>query len=99
MQILIQQLINSLSVASVTILIGIGITLIFGLAGIVNFAHGEFLMIGGMITWFLVTSGTNFFVALVGAMIFVGALGFVAETRTVPVHFAPTDERIHHVHR
>jgi branched-chain amino acid transport system permease protein len=32
-----------------------------------------------MITWFLVTSGMNFFLALVGAMVFVGALGFVAE--------------------
>src|SRR5258708_28673098 len=79
MEIFIQQLVNSLSVASVTILIGIGITLIFGLAGIVNFAHGEFLMVGGMVTWFLVNSGLNFFVALVGAMIFVGLLGFVAE--------------------
>src|SRR3979490_740357 len=79
MEILIQQLVNSLSVASVTILIGIGITLIFGLAGIVNFAHGEFLMVGGMVTWFLVTAGVNFFVALFGAMILVGALGFVAE--------------------
>jgi branched-chain amino acid transport system permease protein len=79
MQTLIQQLINSLSVASVTILIGIGITLIFGLAGIVNFAHGEFLMVGGMTTWFLVSAGVNFFVALFGAMIVVGALGFIAE--------------------
>ena len=79
MQTLIQQLINSLSVASVTILIGIGITLIFGLAGIVNFAHGEFLMVGGMVTWFLVNAGVNFFIALFGAMIVVGALGFVAE--------------------
>jgi branched-chain amino acid transport system permease protein len=79
MQILIQQLVNSLSVASVTILIGIGITLIFGLAGIVNFAHGEFLMVGGMVTWFLVSAGVNFFVALFGAMIVVGALGFVVE--------------------
>jgi branched-chain amino acid transport system permease protein len=79
MQTFIQQLVNSLSVASVTILIGIGITLIFGLAGIVNFAHGEFLMVGGMVTWFLVNAGVNFFVALFGAMILVGALGFVAE--------------------
>jgi branched-chain amino acid transport system permease protein len=79
MEIFIQQLINSLSVASVTILIGIGITLIFGLAGIVNFAHGEFLMVGGMVTWFLVNAGVNFFLALFGAMILVGALGFVAE--------------------
>ena len=79
METFIQQLVNSLSVASVTILIGIGITLIFGLAGIVNFAHGEFLMVGGMVTWFLVNTGVNFFVALFGAMILVGALGFVAE--------------------
>ena len=79
METFIQQLINSLSVASVTILIGIGITLIFGLAGIVNFAHGEFLMVGGMVTWFLVGTGVNFFVALFGAMIVVGALGFIAE--------------------
>jgi branched-chain amino acid transport system permease protein len=79
METFIQQLVNSLSVASVTILIGIGITLIFGLAGIVNFAHGEFLMVGGMVTWFLVNAGVNFFVALFGAMILVGALGFLAE--------------------
>lgn len=79
MQTLIQQLVNSLSVASVTILIGIGITLIFGLAGIVNFAHGEFLMVGGMVTWFLVSAGVNFFVALFGAMIVVSALGFIVE--------------------
>ncbi len=79
MEILIQQLVNSLSVASVTILIGMGITLIFGLAGIVNFAHGEFLMIGGIATWFFVGLGLNFFAAAVLAMGVVGALGFVAE--------------------
>jgi branched-chain amino acid transport system permease protein len=79
MDIFLQQLINSLSVASVTILIGMGITLIFGLAGIVNFAHGEFLMVGGMVTWLLVMAGVNFFVAMFGAMAAVGVLGFVAE--------------------
>jgi branched-chain amino acid transport system permease protein len=79
MEILLQQLVNSLSVASVTILIGMGITLIFGLAGIVNFAHGEFLMIGGITTWFLVGLGLNFFVAMTIAMFVVGALGYVAE--------------------
>jgi branched-chain amino acid transport system permease protein len=68
-----------MSVASVTILIGIGITLIFGLAGVVNFAHGEFLMVGGMVTWLLVTAGVNFFVAVLAAMAVVGALGFIAE--------------------
>lgn len=79
MEIFLQQLINSLSVASVTILIGMGITLIFGLAGIVNFAQGEFLMVGGMITWALVMAGVNFFAAMVVAMLAVGLLGLVAE--------------------
>jgi len=56
-----------------------GITLIFGLAGIVNFAHGEFLMIGGIATWFFVGLGLNFFAAVVLAIGVVGVLGFVAE--------------------
>ena len=79
MDIVLQQLINSLSVASVTILIGIGITLIFGLAGVVNFAQGEFLMVGGMVTWVLVTAGVNFFAAALAAMAAVGLLGYVTE--------------------
>ncbi len=79
MGIFVQQLVNGLSVASVTILIGMGITLIFGLAGIVNFAQGEFLMVGGMATWLLVGAGVNFFVAMLAAMAVVGALGFAAE--------------------
>ena len=79
MDVFLQQLVNSLSVASVTILIGMGITLIFGLAGIVNFAHGEFMMVGGMTTWFLVSIGANFFVAAVCAIVLVGALGLAAE--------------------
>jgi branched-chain amino acid transport system permease protein len=79
MDIFLQQLVNSLSVASVTILIGMGITLIFGLAGIVNFAQGEFLMVGGIATWFLVGLGLNFFVAMLLSMGIVGLLGLVAE--------------------
>jgi branched-chain amino acid transport system permease protein len=79
MEIFLQQLVNSLSVASVTILIGIGITLVFGLAGIVNFAQGEFLMVGGIATWGLVSIGVNFFLAIPVAMAVVGLLGFLAE--------------------
>jgi branched-chain amino acid transport system permease protein len=79
MDIFLQQLVNSLSVASVTILIGMGITLIFGLAGIVNFAQGEFLMVGGIATWFLVGLGLNFFVAVLLSMGIVGLLGLIAE--------------------
>src|ERR1700733_8298842 len=77
MDIFLQQLVNSLSVASVIILIGIGITLIFGLTGIINFAHGEFLMVGGMTTWLVVSNGGSFILGLVAAVLIVGLLGFV----------------------
>ena len=79
MEIFIQQLVNSLSLASVIILIGIGITIIFGLTGIINFAHGEFLMVGGMVTWALVSHGANFVIALLAAACIVAALGFALE--------------------
>ncbi len=79
MDIFLQQLVNGLSGASVIILIGIGITIIFGLTGIINFAHGEFLMVGGMLTWFLVSHGTNYVVATLAAAVAVGLLGIVTE--------------------
>ncbi len=79
MDIFIQQLVNSLSVASVIILIGMGITLIFGLTGIINFAHGEFLMLGGMTTWVVVSAGGNFWLGLLAAAAVVGLLGYVLE--------------------
>ena len=79
MEIFLQQLVNSLSVASVIILIGIGITLIFGLTGIINFAHGEFLMVGGMTTWLVVSNGGGYVEGVAAAVLLVGALGFVLE--------------------
>jgi branched-chain amino acid transport system permease protein len=79
MELFVQELVNSLSVASVIILIGIGVTLIFGLTGIINFAHGEFLMVGGIAVWFLTGYGIGYVPALVIAVILVGALGFALE--------------------
>jgi len=79
MEIFVQELVNSLSVASVIILIGIGVTLIFGLTGIINFAHGEFLMIGGIAVWVLVSNGWDYVPALVAAVLIVGLLGFALE--------------------
>ncbi len=79
MELFVQELVNSLSVASVIILIGIGVTLIFGLTGIINFAHGEFLMLGGMVVWFLTGYGIGYVPALLIAVVLVGAIGFTLE--------------------
>jgi branched-chain amino acid transport system permease protein len=80
METFIQELVNSLSVASVIILMGIGVTLIFGLTGIINFAHGEFLMLGGMGVWAFVSSGVvGYIPALLISVALVGLLGFLLE--------------------
>ena len=79
METFVQELVNSLSVASVIILMGIGVTLIFGLTGIINFAHGEFLMIGGIGVWVLVSNGMGYIPALLISVAFVALLGFLLE--------------------
>ncbi|CAM5774957.1 branched-chain amino acid ABC transporter permease [Labrys miyagiensis] len=79
MDILIQQLLNGLSIASVITLIAVGVTLIFGLTGIINFAHGEFLMVGSIVTWLAVGNGLSFPLALGLAVLAVALMGFVLE--------------------
>ena len=79
MVIFIQQVFNGLSLASIFVLVSVGITLIFGLTGIVMFAHGELLMLGALITWAVVDNGGNFFVVLPVATLLVGSIGLVLD--------------------
>ena len=43
---LVQQVINALSYGSILALLAIGYTMIYGILGLINFAHGEIFMIG-----------------------------------------------------
>lgn len=79
MDILLQQLLNGLSIASVITLIAVGVTLIFGLTGIINFAHGEFLMIGSFATWLAVANGASYWAALALAVAAVALMGLLLE--------------------
>lgn len=49
--------------------IAVGLSLIFGVLRIINFAHGEFYMLGGLILYSLTSVGINFFPALAGAVL------------------------------
>ncbi|MEJ0002955.1 MAG: branched-chain amino acid ABC transporter permease [Pararobbsia sp.] len=49
MDIFIQQLINGLVLGSVYAIIALGYTMVYGILGIINFAHGDVLMIGAMV--------------------------------------------------
>jgi branched-chain amino acid transport system permease protein len=53
MQILLQQLVNGVLIGLVYSLLAIGLTLIWGVMNVLNFAHGEFLMIGMFLSYWL----------------------------------------------
>ena len=48
MDILIQQIVNGLVLGSIYALIALGYTMVYGILGIINFAHGDVLMFGAM---------------------------------------------------
>src|SRR5579864_9303462 len=64
-----QAVINGLLIGGIYTLVSIGVTLIFGVVKIVNFAQGEFVMIGMYISFFLATQfGVHPLVSLVVSM-------------------------------
>ena len=79
---LIVQLLNGLAAASSLFLVAAGLSLIFGVTRIVNFAHGSFFMVGIYVAYTLVDrlGGTlGFWPALLLAAVAVGVLGAIVE--------------------
>ena len=61
-------------------LVSVGLAIIFGMMGVINFAHGEFLMMGGYAFVLSVGAGVNFWIAmLVIAPVTVGVIGIIIE--------------------
>lgn len=76
----LQLLVNGLLLSLTYILFALGLTLIFGIMDIVNFAHGDFFMLGAFGAYFLYGSfKINYFLALLISMVMVGILGIIAE--------------------
>ena len=80
LQAFLGQLMLGLVNGSFYAMLSLGLAVIFGLLGIVNFAHGALYMIGAYVAWAsLEYLGLNYWVALVLAPLAVGALGAVLE--------------------
>ncbi len=80
LQAFLGQLLLGLVNGSFYALLSLGLAVIFGLLGIVNFAHGALYMIGAYVAWLgLETFGMNYWLALLVAPLVVGALGLAVE--------------------
>ncbi|EGJ09295.1 branched-chain amino acid ABC transporter permease [Rubrivivax benzoatilyticus] len=80
LQAFLGQLMLGLVNGSFYAMLSLGLAVIFGLLGIVNFAHGALYMLGAYVAWLsLEKFGLNYWAALVLAPLVVGALGIVIE--------------------
>jgi len=75
----ITESVNALSQAALLFFLGVGLTLIFGIMRIVNFAHGTFYMLGAFIGYSMARLTGNFWLALALAPLAVGIVGTVFE--------------------
>lgn len=72
-ELVVQQVINGLSIGAIYALVAVGLTLIFGIMDVINFAHGEFVMLGAYAGfWLLVLTDLPYPVVLVLAIVVVG---------------------------
>lgn len=76
------QLLNGLTLGVMYVLIASGLSLIFGLMDIINFAHGTLYMLGAYFGLMLYKLTGNFWLALVAAPLIVGSLGMLLERLT-----------------
>jgi branched-chain amino acid transport system permease protein len=80
LQFVIMQLFNGLILGSIYVLLSLGLSTIFGMLGIINFAHGAFYMLGAYVAYTLTSYVyPNFWFALIFAPIIMAGFGAVCE--------------------
>jgi branched-chain amino acid transport system permease protein len=89
MEILLQQIINGLVLGSMYALVALGYTMVYGIINLINFAHGEVLMVGALTSWAIITTAQEampgipgwllLLLALIISCVVAAALNFVIE--------------------
>jgi branched-chain amino acid transport system permease protein len=78
-QLLALQLMTGIALGAVYALLAIGLSLIFGMLTVVNFAHGAFFMVGAFLGVYSLTLTGNFWFSLLVVPLITGAIGLVCE--------------------
>src|SRR6476469_8441628 len=83
LDLLLIQTINGIVTGMILALVASGLTLIFGIMDVVNFAHGEFLMLGSYIAVLTIVATHNFWLALIIASLGTGLIGALVYVTTL----------------
>ncbi len=75
----IATLISGLSIGSTYAMIALGYTMVYGIAKMLNFAHGDVIMVGGYMIFVTMTAGGNPILGLLAAILFCMLLGITIE--------------------
>lgn len=73
------QFINGLNIGSIYALIALGYTMVYGIAKLINFAHGDVIMVGAYISFISMKFGLPWWLAVIISIIVCAALGVVME--------------------
>lgn len=80
MEFVVQQLLTGLSIASILLLVALGLSIIYGTIGVINLAHGEFVMLGAYTAWASqMFFGVGLLASLVPIFVVVAAFGWLIE--------------------
>jgi branched-chain amino acid transport system permease protein len=91
-----QQVLNGLTLGGIYSLVALGLTLVYGILHVPNFAHGAFYMAGAYAAfWLITTQGFNYWVGMAGAAVAVALIAVLAERLVFhPLRDAPG---LHHM--
>jgi len=86
--IVVEQLLNAVALSALLFLVSVGLSLVFGILRVVNFAHGMFYMLGAYLGFTLAARSGSFWLALVLAPPLVGLVGAALESSTLRFIYA-----------
>jgi urea transport system permease protein len=82
-QAIITQFLSGFSVVAILIIAALGLAIIFGVAGVINMAHGELIMVGAYVAAVVGQLGGNTFLAIPAAFVVVGLIGLLIERSVI----------------
>ena len=84
MELVVSQLLTGLSIASILMLVALGLAVIYGVTGVINLAHGEFVMLGAYCAWFLQSQlGMGLLESLIPIFFILAVFGWAVEALVI----------------